>query len=259
MNKETLQLTLNINNKNYTVFSDLHIFHNNIFDYEQVSRQKINDVLGIKEFSWYEFSKRFIDNINNNYPIINLWDFLFHLWEEKLANNKDTIQLWEKLSNKMIVILWNHDLNKNHKLNSIEYNIDWDIFSRPNASIFQLFNIKVFHVLEDKNTIFIFTHYPIWYFDIEHNDRFPFFEKLDKFIQEKYINNNNNKKIVNIHGHTHSVRFDWLENISYVNVCIDSLVKNTEPENWKTIVNFWNWVDAKDVLNSLEENKHNFL
>ena len=248
MNKETLQLTLNINNKNYTVFSDLHVFHNNIFDYEQVSRQKINDVLGIKEFSWYEFSKRFIDNINNNYPIINLWDFLFHLWEEKLSNNKDTIQLWEKLSNKMIVILWNHDLNKNYKLNSIEYNIDWDIVSKPNASIFQLFNVKVFHVLEYKNTIFIFTHYPIWYFDIEHNDKFPFFEKLDKFIQEIYINNSN-KKILNIHGHTHSVRFDWLENIGYINVCIDSLVKNIEPENWKTIVNFWNWVDAKDVLN----------
>ena len=252
MNKETLQLILNINNKSYTVFSDLHIFHNNVFDYEQVSRQKINNVLGIKEFSWYEFSKRFINNINNNYPIINLWDFLFHLWDEKITNNKDVIQLWEQVSSRMIVILWNHDLNKNNKLNSIEYDINWNIVSKPKASVFDLFNVKVFYVLEDNDTRFIFSHYPVWYFDIKNNNRFPFFEKLDKFIQEKYIDNSD-KKIVNIHGHTHSVRFDWLENISYVNACIDSLIENIEPENWKTVVNFWDWVDTKDVLKFLDK------
>ena len=125
----------------------------------------------------------------------------------------------------MIVILWNHDLNKNKKLDQVKYDLNWNIIEKPNSPIFNLFKVKVFYIVDENNTRFIFTHYPIGYFNIENNNKLPFFEKLDHFIQENYIKNSN-KNIVNIHGHTHSKDFNLLDNIFYVNACMDKLIND---------------------------------
>ena len=83
---------------------------------------------------------------------------------------------------------------------------------------------------EDIDTLFLISHYPLG--DFEREDNVPKLKSekvlaaVDKELVEKYyMKNNQNKRIVNIHGHTHSKSpvkpLDWVE---YVNMSIENFL-----------------------------------
>jgi hypothetical protein len=127
----------------------------------------------------------------------------------------------------MLIILWNHDLNKNKFLNKIQYDENWNITNlnqlKENVILFKLFNVKAFEIIKEVWILNIFTHYPISKYPIQNK----FFKNLNNFllnlIQTKY----KNYKIVNYHWHTHSKSVEdsyKVDKIEYVNCCIDYLI-----------------------------------
>jgi hypothetical protein len=73
-------LQLKYQNKDYLLFSDLHLLHNQILEYEKLSRQKIDKFFNLNPNSlnyWLDFSNKFLDKIKNflnlpNFKTINL-------------------------------------------------------------------------------------------------------------------------------------------------------------------------------------------
>lgn len=218
-----------ISNQKYLLFSDLHILHNNIFDYEPDSRKIINKKLKlpIKDNNYYKlFSDKIFDLVNKEKVdfIINLWDFFFNLWKSKYKKNKSIIDKRKKLN--MLLILWNHDVSKPNKVNKLKFDEKWNILNleetKDSILVLNLFKVKAFHIKEDKNNLYIFTHYPLG--SLKANwQTYWFFYNIEQYLLD-YISTTN-KKIINFHWHIHSKKFVVNNNIEYLNICIDYLVK----------------------------------
>ena len=100
----------------------------------------------------------------------------------------------KKLPGKKVLILGNHD--------DTQF-LDWYEKMFDEVKKYEIFNY------EDTDTLFLISHYPLG--DFEREDNVPKLKsekvlaEVDKELVEKfYMKNNQNKRIVNIHGHTHS-------------------------------------------------------
>lgn len=235
------------------VFSDLHISHNNIYDkYEKESRDKINKVLIINWYYnyWKIFITKFFDKylkralyLNKDIKyIINLWDFVFNLTTDKINKEKIIIPtiktfLWniKEQNISMINILWNHDFQakviRKLKFDLQKEKIDYTnipekyIKNNQDAINFwkDILKFRPFYIEYIKNTTYIYTHYPLYNSDYYHYT-WNIFKDINNYLCAKY----KNKKVVNIHWHIHSKQIEdkyKLDNIKYVNACIDNLVK----------------------------------
>lgn len=146
-------------------------------------------------------------------------DFFFNFNKskfEKLNYDFSTIEeFMKKLPGKKVLILGNHD--------DTQF-LDWYAKMFDEIKKYEIFN----H--EDQDTLFLISHYPLG--DFEREDNVPKLKsekvlaEADKELVEKYyLNNNQDKRIVNIHWHTHSKApvkpLDWVE---YVNMSIENFL-----------------------------------
>ena len=230
-------LLLKFNKKNYIFISDLHFFHKNVMKYEPIRMRftekdkdffeddivdKVaisNELKNIDEniMNWLSMQLTFLNATDKIETIYFGGDFFFNFNKskfEKLNYDFSKIESFIKnLPGKKILILGNHD--------DVKF-LDWY------EKIFD--EIKLYEVFEDEkeNNIFIISHYPLGDFQREENIPTTKSEKVlarkDKELFENYyVNRNMNKKIINIHGHTHSKSptkpLDWVE---YINMSIEN-------------------------------------
>jgi calcineurin-like phosphoesterase family protein len=122
--------------------------------------------------------------LENVRKLVRPGDKLYHLGDLCFSNYNETFEKVKGLLFEKVLVIGNHD--PSNKLNKIE-------------------NYKVFdqvlwaHGFKDHNTTYYLSHIPII---------------LDQQNLER------KKKIVNIHGHTHST--EKLDNLGHVNVCVDA-------------------------------------
>lgn len=232
-------LTLNLNNETHVFISDIHFSHKNImrfepirmrfsskdedfFEDETIDRAEMNNELkNIDEniMNWLTFQLQLI-NMDTPIDTIYFWgDFFFNFNKSKFEKlNYDLSKIEEfmkKLPGKKVLILWNHD--------DVQF-LDWYGKMFDEIKMYEIFKN------EDKNTMFLVSHYPLG--DFEREDNVPKLKsekvlaEVDKeLVKNYYMGNNQKMKIVNIHWHTHSKSpvkpLDWVE---YVNMSIENFL-----------------------------------
>jgi len=234
-----MYLKVDIDDKKYILFSDLHILHKNIEKYEEESRKKLYKKLNVNNN--YDFWVEFLKQLPK-WEIWNLWDFIFNINKDKFLK---TIPILELYFNKIKgnLIIWNHFTWKHKYLNRLDFDRKWNIkwleeINKRIENFTKYFNpklVKAFNIIKNKNSIYIFTHYPLWSY-LQWEINIELFKKIDKYLLEyiwKEFLNNKNINIINFHWHTHSRKFykklnnKILNKIKYKNVCVDYLINKT--------------------------------